>query len=271
METRLENMRPAEIVHRMQARSLAYLPLGPLEWHGPHLPLGTDALIAYEVALRAAELTGGVVLPPFYWGTERERTADQLRDIGFRGDEWVVGMDFPANILKGLYCREEFFALLVREMLELLIAQGFQLITIVNGHGASNHCAVLDRLSAEFTARGPAKVLSLFAYPDEDGHRPGVGHAGLEETSRMMAILPETVDLSALPPPEKPLYNVEWGIVDSLTFGGQPAKDFATRDDPRIGATPTAGEESLDRSVRFLVRQVEVALELGAQGDCEES
>jgi creatinine amidohydrolase len=271
MELRLERLRPVEIVRGIQARALVYFPLGPLEWHGPHLPLGTDPLIAYTVALRAAEETGGVVLPPFFWGTERERTPQQLRDIGFKGDEWVVGMDFPANILKSLYCREEFFALLVREMLELLVAQGFQLIVFVNGHGASNHCSVLERLSAEFTARGPARVLPLFAYAGGDGERPGVGHAGLEETSRMMATFPETVDLSTLPPPEQPLYNVEWGIVDSMTFGGQPAEDFATRDDPRVDATAAEGEISLNRSVRAIVRQVEHALGLGAQGDHEET
>jgi creatinine amidohydrolase len=271
MESRLERLRPAEIVRGMQARPLVYFPLGPLEWHGPHLPLGTDPLIAYTIALRSAEKTGGVVLPPFFWGTERQRTPQQLRDIGFKGDEWVVGMDFPANILKGLYCREEVFALLVREMLELLIAQGFQLIVFINGHGASNHCSVLDRLSAEFTARGPAKVLPLFAYSGEHGERPGVGHAGLEETSRMMAIFPQTVDLSTLPPPERPLSNVEWGIVDSLTFEGQPAKDFTVREDPRAGATPAEGENSLDRSVRAIIQQVEDALGLGAQEVHEES
>ncbi|MFC2023823.1 creatininase family protein [Chloroflexota bacterium] len=263
---RLERLRPAEIVDSMEARPIVYLPLGPLEWHGPHLPLGTDPMIAHAVALRAAGRTGGVVLPPFFWGTERERSRQQLRDIGFEGDEWVVGMDFPANTLKGLYCREEFFALLVREMVELLIEQGFRLIVIINGHGAQNHCAVLDRLSAEFTARGPAQVLALFAYADEDEERPGVGHAGSEETSRMMALFPETVDLSTLPPPAQPLSNVEWGIVDSLTFRGQPAEDHTVRDDPRAGSTPAEGERSLDRSVQAITRQVEGALGLGVQG-----
>jgi creatinine amidohydrolase len=271
MQVRLENMRPADIVRAMEEHSLVYVPLGPLEWHGPHLPLGTDPLIANAVALRAAGITGGAVLPPFFWGTERERSPRQLRDIGFQGDEWVVGMDFPANILKGLYCREEFFALLVRELLELLVAQGFRLIAIVNGHGAPNHCAVLDRLSAEFTARGPAEVLSLFAYAAENGEKPSVGHAGLEETSRMMAIMPEAVDLSTLPPTEEPLYNVDWGIVDSLTFSGEPAIDFVTRDDPRAGASAADGDISLDHSARAIARRVQAALDHRGGGNQEES
>jgi creatinine amidohydrolase/Fe(II)-dependent formamide hydrolase-like protein len=207
-----------------------------------------------------------VVLPPFFWGSERERAPQQLRDIGFKGDERVIGMDFPENVLKSLYCREEFFALLVREMLELLIAQGFRLIAIVNGHGASSHCDVLDRLAAEFTARGPARVLPLFAYAGEGEERPGVGHAGTEETSRMLALYSETVDLSTLPSLEQPLYNVDWGIVDCLTFRGLPAEDFTVRDDPRTGSTPEEGERSLNAAVLAIARQVEDALHDLEQG-----
>jgi creatinine amidohydrolase len=259
-ELRFERLRPSEIVAEMEQRPLVYLPLGPLEWHAPHLPLGTDPLIAQAVALRVAARVGGVVLPTFFWGSERERQPQQLRSLGFQGDEWIVGMDFPANSLKSLYCREEFLALLVREVLELLVRQGYRLIVIVNGHGASNHLAVLDRLSAEYTARGPARVLTIFAWAEEEQDAPGVGHATAGETSRIMALYPETVDLSALPPVEEPLRNVDWAIVDSLTFSGQPTADFTTRDDPRVGASPERGEEDLQRSVLHIAREVAAAL-----------
>lgn len=259
-ERRFERLRPAEIVAEMKRNSLVYLPLGPLEWHAPHLPLGTDPLVAHAVALRVAAEVGGVVLPPFFWGSERERSPQQLRSLGFNGDEWIVGMDFPANSLKSLYCREEFLALLVREMLELLIAQGYRLIVIVNGHGATNHTAVLARLSAEYTARGPARVLTLSAWDVEKYEKSGVGHAGANETSWMMSLYPETVDLSTLPPPEKPLHNVEWGIVDGLTFRGQPAADFTTRDDPRVNASPERGEEDIQTAVQRISQKVAEAL-----------
>jgi len=52
---------------------MAFPPLGPLEWHGPHLPLGVDALNAEAVAWRVAQEVGGVVLPALYVDTERER------------------------------------------------------------------------------------------------------------------------------------------------------------------------------------------------------
>jgi len=254
-DRRLEWLRPAEIIEEMEQRPLVYLPLGPLEWHGPHLPIGTDALDAQAVALRVAERVGGVVLPTFFCGSERERPSQQLRDLGFKGDEWMVGMDFPKNTLKSLYFREEFLALLLREMLHLLAEQGYQLIIIVNGHGAENNIAVIERISKEYTATRSVRVVPFLAW-DAPGEALDVGHAGAIETSRMMALDPEAVDLSTLPPPEEPLYNVEWGIVDSLSFRGQPTPDFTTRNDPRADTSPERGEETFEISVSHIAEQV---------------
>ena len=57
-------MRPPDIVAARDHGSICYVPLGPLEWHGPHLPYGVDMLHAYTLASEAARETGGVVLPP---------------------------------------------------------------------------------------------------------------------------------------------------------------------------------------------------------------
>jgi creatinine amidohydrolase len=257
---RLELLRPAEIVAEMRARPLVLFPLGPLEWHGPHLPLGTDPLIAQGVALAAAERVGGVVLPTFFWGSERENLPEGLRSIGFSGSEWIVGMDFPANSLKSLYAREEFFALLVRETLTVLIEQGYRLIAIVNGHGGDNHIKALDRLAAEFTARGPALVRNFIAW-SSPGDVLDVGHADDHETSRMMYLHPETVDLSTLPPPDRPLRNVEHAIVDYLTFRGQPTPDHTTRHDPRIGTSAANGRAEIDLSAGFIAAEIARDLE----------
>ncbi len=258
-EVRMERMRPAEIVAEIKERPVAFVPVGPLEWHGPHLPLGTDPLIAYGVACRAAGQVGGVVLPPLFIGTERERSPEQLKHLGFKGDEYVVGMDFPANILKSLYYREEFFALVVRETLDLLVQQGYRLIVILNGHGADNQLGVLGRLSAEFTGKGPARVFYISAWTQSDQEVES-GHAGAGETSHVMAMYRELVDLTTLPPQGQPLHNVDWAIVDAETFNGHPTADFTTRDDPREGVSPERGEASLGSAVAYIVQRVASAL-----------
>ncbi len=52
-----------------QGGKTAFLPVGSVEMHGPHQPLGTDTLIAKACALRLAESADGIVLPeiPYTW------------------------------------------------------------------------------------------------------------------------------------------------------------------------------------------------------------
>jgi creatinine amidohydrolase len=259
-----ELLRPGEIVAERARRPLVYVPVGPLEWHSVHLPFGVDALIAQEVARRAAVRTGGVVLPTFFWGTERERSPEMLADLGFDGGEYIVGMDFPANILKSLYVREEYLALLLRELLDRLIGLEYLLIVFVNGHGATNQLGTLKRLSTELSATSPAHVVLANAWSGEE--LPQSAHAGASETAVIMALYPEAVDLSQLPDLPQPLYSRDWAIVDGETFAGQPTPDFMLRPeaDPRTEATPELGRRILASAVDSVVEKVETALdELG--------
>src|SRR5436309_9900172 len=52
-----ELMRPPEIAQARARLPLAFIPIGPLEWHGPHLPMGMDGLHAHTVAMRSEEHT----------------------------------------------------------------------------------------------------------------------------------------------------------------------------------------------------------------------
>ncbi|MGN0388200.1 MAG: creatininase family protein [Suilimivivens sp.] len=55
---RYEYMRPQEILDAQAEKSIIYLPVGPLEWHSPAMPFGTDPLAAEASARKAAERTG---------------------------------------------------------------------------------------------------------------------------------------------------------------------------------------------------------------------
>jgi creatinine amidohydrolase len=250
-ETRLQWLRPHEVAAERERAPLIYLPIGPLEWHGPHLPLGTDPLQAEHTALALAEKIGGVVHPTLYIGTERERSAELLRDLGFSGEEWIVGMDFPANNERSYYYAEDAFSIIVRLTLEQLTAHGYRLIVLVNGHGATNQIHQLQRLAAEFTQRGPARVLYTF---DLDAQTDGdAGHATITETAAVMSLNRERVDLNRLPPIDQPLQNTEYAIVDAPTFGGQPSMDRTVRAiaDPRR-ASPELGQQHFAATVERL-------------------
>ena len=259
---RFELLRPAEIIAERERFPVVFQPLGPLEWHGPAMPYGTDPLHAETVAQRTAQAIGGVVMPTLYWGSERERSPQTLRDLGFKGDEWIVGMDFPANSMPSLYSMEDVFALVMRARIELLIDQGYKLIVLVNGHGAANHVATLDRLAKEYTGLTSTHVLFTTAFDPVAVNAGSVGHADALETSLMLALYPDSVDLAALPPLPEPLRNVDFGIVDGDTFSGKPTPDFTLRpeSDPRRNSSAGQGNAALDGDVVRLSAQVHDAL-----------
>jgi len=268
-----ELLRPGEIIAERERCPLIYLPIGPLEWHSLHMPMGTDGLNAAAVAKRVAEHVGGIVLPTFFWGTERERPQAMAADLGFGPKEYIVGMDFPANSLPSLYCREEFLAIWLREMLELLIRQQYRLIVLVNGHGARNHLDTLQRLAIEFSARlqaspSPSRVILATAWPSKGDLDTFTGHADAGETSVMMALCPDSVDVSALPPTHEPLRSRDWAIVDADTFNGKPTADHTLRPeyDPRTRSTAEKGQRILSlaaKEVEGAVREAMAALGLG--------
>lgn len=265
---RFELLRPAEIIAERERLPVVFQPVGPLEWHGPHLPYGTDPLHADAVSVRTAQAIGGVVVPTLFWGAERERTPATLKTLGFTGDEWIVGMDHPANSMTSLYSMEDVFALIIRARLELLIDQHYRLIVLVNGHGAANHMATLDRLAKEYSARGPARVLFTTAFDANPDGSYTIGHADALETSLMLALHPDSVDVSALPPLPEPLKTVDWGIGDGEMFGGNPTPDFTVRPeaDPRRNSSAGQGEAALQGDVVRLSGQVKAALEEMREG-----
>jgi creatinine amidohydrolase len=65
---RYEHLNGEEARQILTARRLAILPIGALEAHGPHLPVGTDNLLAQAIAERVAEQLGGVLLPLLPYG-----------------------------------------------------------------------------------------------------------------------------------------------------------------------------------------------------------
>lgn len=259
-EVRVQMMRPGQIIAERERVPLVFLPLGPLEWHGPHLPYGVDPLNAETVALRVAGEVGGVVLPTLYLGTERERTPEMLEAMGFEPDEYIVGMDFPANGLPSYYFPEEILAIVVRSYLDLLIAQGYKLVVLMNGHGAENQIGTLERLAVEYTHTRPVRVMPLMPIPGFTKGTWSFAHATSGETSVMQAIAPETVDLGALPT-SGPLRNVDFAVVDDRTFRLQPTSDHTVRpeEDPRR-ATAGDGERRLRECTAELVAAVEVEM-----------
>ena len=258
-EFRYELMRPDQIIKVRDQTPVAYISLGPLEWHGYHLPLGVDMLHAYIIALETAKVAGGVVLPHLPLGSERILEPDRVKDRGFNEDEQIVGMDFPGLALTSLYIDEEIFLSAVRELIKGLKIQGFRVITIVNGHGGKFHVIGLIKTAIQETE--PGKVAVLHSFAGDVGQGKG-GHAERGETAFMQAFFPDTVNLDALPPLPTPLKIVEHGILDAPTCEGKPTPDYTVRleQDPR-NASSAEGFEGIKPVVSRISNQIREALE----------
>jgi creatinine amidohydrolase len=154
----------------------AVVPLGIVEKHGPHLPLGTDLLDAREVALRAVRKEYSIVFPPYYFG--------QI---------------FEARHQPGtLAYSERLMWDLLQETVDEIARNGIKKIVLVNGHGGNN--SFLPFFCQSQLARRRDYVVYLFQPSGDPEADPRVKalrksamdmHAGEVETSTVLAHRPD--------------------------------------------------------------------------------
>jgi creatinine amidohydrolase len=156
------------------------VPLGILEKHGAHLPLGTDLIDCREVALRAAAAEYAVVFPPYF-----------------------IGQIFEAKHQPGTIAYGSRMMLdLLQQTCDELARNGFKKIVLLNGHGG-NDAFLHFFCQAQLETRRDY-VVYLFEPSEDEATRTKLdkmrkttidGHAGEEETSVMLAHRPELVRL----------------------------------------------------------------------------
>jgi creatinine amidohydrolase len=185
---------PHEFRARLAARPIAYLPLGTLEWHGEHLPLGADAIQSEGLMVACARQLGGVVLPPIHLGPDRALRAE--------GGQMLYGMDYattttPPRQLEGscYWISPGLFKSLIDAILAQLKRAGFRAV-FADGHGPSRWSWVQDL--AEREARFGLKLFGVTA-DIGDVWTSQIDHAARNETSLMLALRPDLVDLAQLP------------------------------------------------------------------------
>jgi creatinine amidohydrolase len=169
----------AELAERT---SVALIPTGATEAHGPHLPLETDVIIAQGSCRRAAEILAAsgrecAIAPPFYYGVTNF------------GMPFAGTVTIPAETLRQL----------VAAVCQSLATHGFKHIVFSNHHLEPAHFAAIKAGAAQITDSSVARV----AVPDvrdirwaktlSEEFRAGSRHAGSYETSLVMAARPDLV------------------------------------------------------------------------------
>lgn len=172
----------ADKATRSRPHTIAVLPLGAHEQHGPHLPFETDAIIAEGVARRAAALTAGrldlEVLPVEVVGYSPEH----MHVAGTRTLAYAEAVERWIGI--GQAC----------------LARGIRRFVMLNAHGGNSPLVTVaaTELRVRFSMLAVATSWTRFGYPagivSERERAIGI-HGGLIETSVMLALRPDLVDM----------------------------------------------------------------------------
>ncbi len=177
-----------------ESKGVAIVPIGSVEQHSHHLPVGTDTYVAMTLAEEAAEKTKAVLTPPVWFGWSPHH------------------MVLPGTIT----IRPEVLSELTFDIIKSLVAHGLNKIILINGHRIVN--VVWMQLCAQKAQSELGCTVKIFdpAYMSKDIVKKlnfgPVGHAEEIETSHMMAKFPELVHLERAvdnPIEDTPLYSVD--------------------------------------------------------------
>ena len=246
-EVRYHMLRPKQVVARRQACPVAYIPIGTLEWHGLHNPLGADTLQAEGLAIMCAQKGGGLAFPPLYYGDTR---ADELMEVVAEDRDAIAErMGLPLDSFspdRQPFTAEEQvrnYRTLLIQILAEVESMGFAVGVLVAGHyPLIGHARAAARWFNE-ERDGPADGMLAWACVDyqlvQDQYSPAGDHAAGWETSHLLALCPDTVDLSTLPAEGEDLIGVR----------GAQAR-------PPQDATAAFGRETLEAAALVILEEV---------------
>jgi len=217
------HLTPLEFTARIEKAPIAYLPLGTLEWHGAHLPLGSDGLQAQGFFIELAQKVGGIVLPPLFVGPEKPEHTDEN---GFYGMDISGYPEGAPRRLPGsaYYIKTPLFEDMLESILGQLSRAGFKIIV---GHGHAPSQNVFKSHAEKWGARFGLRLFNCWR-DKEDDLGIQTDHAGANETSLMMTFYPELVAMQNLDP--------DPGVWPLAVMGN----------DPRTSASAELGRQAAD-------------------------
>lgn len=246
---------PSDFRQRISEAPIAYLPLGTLEWHGEHLPLGSDGLQSFEFMKLLARELGGIVLPMLYLGPDSVRI---IQGETYYGMDHFLNQEgrreyYQEQQLDGssYWVPDELFKSILEHSIQQLARAGFKII-VAHGHGPSTQTVL--KFWEEWEEKYGVLIYTAWAWNvrGEDDEKAsnlageGIGimtdHAARNETSLMMYFYPELIRMDLLPE-DTALWPVGvWGA------------------DPRLHASSELGKEAVDFHLERMKGVLEKAL-----------
>jgi creatinine amidohydrolase len=193
-----EELTPSEFSSRLVNCPVAYLPLGTLEWHSFHLPLGSDGLQSQEFFKRLAVEVGGIVLPLLFIGPDYDTIINNKEYYGMDcGKVFSDQCTYEIQQLPGsaYWVCDSTFDIEMHGIMKQLSRAGFKIV-IAHGHGPSTN--YIGKHSQEFKDRYNLTVLNCWGNDSSDLCLQ-CDHAAANETSIMMYVRPALVKMQNLP------------------------------------------------------------------------
>jgi creatinine amidohydrolase len=179
LSTKWEELTSPDFIQAVEkSGGICILPMGIIEKHGPHLPLGTDLIDVREVCFRAVKKEYAIVFPQFYFG--------QIFEAKSQPGTMAYSPELVWNILQ--------------ETCDELNRNGITKIIIVNGHGGNNN--LIPYFCQAQLASRKNYAIYFFSPEETEQFREKVmklrktdtgGHADEMETSMMLAHRPDLV------------------------------------------------------------------------------
>lgn len=193
-----EELTPSEFSARLAKCPVAYLPLGTLEWHSYHLPLGSDGIQSQEFLERLARTAGGIVLPKLFLGPDFDSVFNNKEYYGMDcGKLFFNRCTYDFQQLKGsaYWVSDSTFNIMINGIMKQLSRAGFKMV-IAHGHGPSTNYIAAH--APEFMKKYNLKVMNCWGNDSSDLCLM-CDHAGANETSIMMYVRPDLVKMQNLP------------------------------------------------------------------------
>lgn len=246
---RLEDLTLPQVREMIRPSSILVLPIGSVEQHGPHLPLATDHVIASEAA-RAVASRCGEELDLWLLPTLAVSKANE--------HAWAPGT---------LWLRATTLLSVVEDIASSAAATGARRLVFLNSHGGNTALLVVACREVRLAQGFQTFLLHPFLPPDHGGRSStapagelGMGiHGGHDETSMMLHLRPDLVDMSLATRrvPDRLAENRHVRFGGSVPFGWT-SDDFGPDGhigDP-VGATAEEGRELLEAAVGMLCEQL---------------
>jgi creatinine amidohydrolase len=181
----IEEMNAVEVRKTVNEKTIAILVFGACENHGDHLPFGSDFIFPTEIAKRlATKVNNVIVLPAIPYG------------VSLHHDQFQMTMSINPETLVGI----------ISDLLSSLIQNKIRRVLIINGH--DGNIGPIEVAARSIKNKHPEMTIAcleswwiLVGQLKKDLFEvwSGLGHGGEAETSAILAVRPDLVNMESAP------------------------------------------------------------------------